>query len=59
MASHAQIIQIKKFAISLQYFKKLVSGEVDILHADEHESFLRIDTMIFYGDFQAFPKFPK
>ena len=32
---------------------------VDFLLADEHESFLQIDTMIFDGDDQAFPKFPK
>ena len=44
MARHAQIILNSKFAISLQYFKKEVSDEVDFLHADEHESFLQIDT---------------
>ena len=38
---------------------KEVSNEVDFLHADKHESFLQIDSMIFYGDGQAFPKFPK
>ena len=27
---------------SLQYLKKEVSDEVDILHADKHESFLQI-----------------
>ena len=35
-----------KFAISLQYLEKKVSGEVDFLHADKHESLLQIDTMI-------------
>ena len=59
MAKHAQITQNNKFAISLQYLKKEVSDEVDFLHADKHESFLQIDTMIFDGDGQAFPKFPK
>ena len=29
------------------------------LHADKHESFLQIDTMIFDEDGQASPKFPK
>ena len=29
------------------------------LHADKHESYLPIDTMVFDGDVQAFPKFPK
>ena len=33
--------------------------EVDILHADKHESFLQIETMIFDGDGYAFSKFPK
>ena len=59
VASHAQITQNNKFAISLQYFKKEVSNEVDLLHADKHVSFLQIDTVIFDGDSQTFPKFPK
>ena len=53
------IITQNNFVISLQYLKKEVSGEVDFLHADKDESFLRIDTMSFYGDGQAFRKFPK
>ena len=48
-----------KFFIPLQYVKKEVSDKVDYLHADKHESFLQIDTIIFDGDGQAFPKFPK
>ena len=60
VASHAQIFQNNKFAIYLQYLKKEVSDEVGFLHADEtHESFLQIDTMIFNGDGQSFPRFPK
>ena len=47
------------FAISFQHLKKEVSDEVDFLHADKHESFLQIDTMISDGDGQAFPKFSK
>ena len=43
----------------LQYLKKEVSDEADFLHADKHESCLQIDTMIFDGDGQAFPKLPK
>ena len=43
---HAQITQNKKFAISLQYPKRGVNDEVDVLHADKHESLLQIDTMI-------------
>ena len=49
VARHAQITQNKKFAISLQYLKKEVSGEVDFLHGDKHESFLQIDAMILMG----------
>ena len=35
--------------MSLQCLKKQVSNEVDFLHADKHESFLQIDTIIFDG----------
>ena len=56
---HAQITQNNKFAISLQYLKKGVSDDVDFLLEDNHESLPQIDTMIFDGDGQAFPKFPK
>ena len=33
----------------MQYLKKEVSDEVDFLHADKHESFLQIDTIILMG----------
>ena len=36
LAGHAQITQ-NKFAISLQYIKKDVSDEVDLLYADKIE----------------------
>ena len=38
-----------------------MSDEVDSLHADKYESLLQIDTLIliFDGDDQALPKFPK
>ena len=52
-ARHAQITRNNKFSISLQYLKKEVSDGVDFLHADKHESFLQIDTMIFNGDGQV------
>ena len=42
VARHAQINQIYKFVVSLQYLKKKLS-EVDFLHPDKHESFLQID----------------
>ena len=59
VTSHAQITQSNNFAISLKYQKKGVSNEVDFLHADMHESFLRIDTLNLGGGGQAFQKFPK
>ena len=37
-----------------------MSDKDDFLHTGKHESFLlQIDTMIFKGDGQAFPEFPK
>ena len=59
LARHTQITQNKKFAISLQYLKKEVSDQVDCVYVDKQESFQQIDTMIFDGDGQAFPKFPE
>ena len=49
MTKHAKINQNNKFAISLQYLKKEVSDEVDLLHVDKYESLLQIDTMILMG----------
>ena len=54
MARHVQITQSNTLAIFLSYLKKEVSDEVDFLHADKHESFLQIDTMIFDVDDQTF-----
>ena len=56
---HVQMTQNNKFAISLQYLKEELSGEVGFLHAEKHESFLQIDNMIFDRDDQALPKFSK
>ena len=42
VARHAQIAQNNKFAISLQYLNKELSDEVDFLHADKHQSFLKV-----------------
>ena len=57
MARYAQITQNYKLAVSLQYLK--MSDAVEFLHADKHESFLQIDTMILVEDGQALSKFPK
>ena len=59
VASHAQITQKNTFSIFLQYLKKEMNDEVDFLHADRDENNLQTDTMIFDGDGQAFPKFPR
>ena len=40
--------------MSLQYLKKYVRDEADFLHADKHESFLQIRTVIFHGNGQTF-----
>ena len=46
--------QSSKFVISLQYLKKEVSDEADdLLHADDHESFLQVDAMNFDGNGQV------
>ena len=39
--------------------RKTLSNEVDLLHAHKHESFVKFYTVIFDGDGQAFPEFPK
>ena len=44
--------------MSLQYPKKELSYEVDFLHADKHESLLQVDSIIFDGFGQAYPKYP-
>ena len=59
VTGNAQITQSNKFAISLQFFKKEASDEVDFLYVDKHESFPQIDSVIFERNGQAFPKFPK
>ena len=51
---NAQIIQNKKFPISLQYLKKEVDDKVDILHAARHENLRQIDTMILMGMVKPF-----
>ena len=57
MTRHYYITQNNKVAISLQYIQKEVSDEIDLSHVDKHESSLQINTMIFDGHGQTFPKF--
>ena len=47
----------KKNAISLQYFKRELSHEVNFLHANKLERLFETDTV--KGDSLAFAKFPK
>ena len=49
MVRHAQVTQNNNFAISLQYLKQEVRGEVDFVHAEKHEGFLQLNTMILIG----------
>ena len=44
MVKHSQSLQNSKFAMSLQHLKKEVRDEVDFLDADEHQSFLQVDS---------------
>ena len=59
MTRHGEIIQNNKFSIFLQCHKKEVSDEGDLLHACKDENYPQIDTVIFHGDGQVSPKFPK
>ena len=37
MVKHSESSESRKFAMSLQYFKKEVGDEVHFLHADKHQ----------------------
>ena len=54
-----KLLKITSSLIFLQYLKKEVRDKVDFLHADKHENFLQIATMIFNENGQASPKFLK
>ena len=58
IASHAQITQNNKFAVSLQYLKENVKDEVDFLLGDNHERFLQINTIILRVSGQRCPNYP-
>ena len=49
----------KKFAIYLQYFKKNVKTEVDLLPAVKHQRFLPVDTIILGVCNQTCRNYPK
>ena len=44
--------------MSLQHVKNELSCEVNVLHADKHESLLQVDSIIFDKFGQTCPKFP-
>ena len=46
MIKYSQGIQIKEFAISLQYLKKEVSNGVHFLHADKYQSFKKLALLV-------------
>ena len=37
------------YAVSLQYLKKELSYEIDLLHADEHRSFYKLIVLFLMG----------
>ena len=43
MVKHSHSSQNSKFAMSLQYLEKEVIDEVDLLHEDKHQGFLKVD----------------
>ena len=47
VARHWQSTQNKKYALSLQYLKKDLNYEVDVLHADKHKSLLQGESIVF------------
>ena len=72
MVKHFQSSQNSKFAMSLQYPKKEVKDEAGFLHADKHQSFLKVyfntlgikvsykvDIIIINGHDQAFSNYSK
>ena len=51
--------KIRKFAVSLQYFKGNVKSEVDFLPADKNQSSFQIATIILGVCDQECPNYPK
>ena len=58
VARHILSTQNNKYAVSLQYLKKELSYEVDVLHADKHESLLQDYSIVFDGFGQTCPNYP-
>ena len=49
VAGYVQSSQNDKCTVSLQYLKKGLSYEADVLHVDQHYSLLQVDSIIFGG----------
>ena len=47
VASHTLSTQNNKYAVPLQYLKKELSCEVDLVHTDKHKDLLQVDSIIF------------
>ena len=45
VVSHVESTQNKKYVVSLQYLKKELNREADVLHADKYESLLQVDSI--------------
>ena len=52
-----KVLKNKKYAVSLQYLKKELSYELDLLDADKHESLLQVGSIIFDGFDQPCPNY--
>ena len=50
--------QTNKYVVSLQYLKKELNYEVDVLHANKRGSLLQVDIIIFDVFGQACPNYP-
>ena len=48
VARHAYITKNNKYVMSLQYLKKELSCDVDILQANKEEYLLQVDSIIFH-----------
>ena len=58
-ARHFQSTQNNMYAISLQYLKPQISDEVNFLHVDKHQSFLKVDTIFFSWAWRNMCKLPR
>ena len=55
----SKFLKIASLVFLYNMLRNMLNDAVDILHADKHENLLQIDSKIFNGYGEAFPKFPK